>query len=138
MCVPGFVGLGCGVWDLRCARWDISFRRLCSAAAGLGLRCPMTREDHSPNQGSNLCPSRCKADFSSKIYLFAFILVHAASLLLRTGFPCRRERGLLLWSTASRPVGFSNRGLWAPQCRLRGHGALEVVLRHVGSSWTQD
>ena len=77
--------------------------------------------------------------FSFKLYLFAFTFGCAASLLLHTGFPCGREQGLLLqWRTASRPGGFSRqaRGLYSAGSVVWCTGV--VVLRHVGSSCTQD
>ena len=97
---------------------------LSSCRAGASL--PHDMWNHSPPTRDRTCvPRIARRIFSFKIYVFAFIFGCAPSLLLRTGFPRGGEQGLLLWRAASRPVGFSNQGLWALRCGLSGCGALE-------------
>ena len=123
----GCVGLGCGVWDLCCVRWDISFRRLCSAVAELGLCCPMTCGITAPQPGIEPVSLALQGGFFLLrfIYLLLFLVVPHLCCYAQA-FPVVESRD---FSCGAQPLG-----LWASVIRACGlYGAGSVVAVHWSS-----
>ena len=123
MCVPGFVGLGCGVWGLRCARWDISFRRLCSAAAELGLRCPTTCGIIVPQPGIEPVSLALQGGFF--LLRFIYLLLFLVTLHL-----CCYAQAFPVAESGDFSCGAQPLGLWASvigACGLHSAGSGAMV-----------
>ena len=130
----GCVGLGCGMWGLRCVRWDVSFWRLCSVLAELGLRCPRTYGIVAPQPGIE----PVSLALQGGLFLLRFICFYfrlCCIFVAAHSFPRGGKGGTSLVAEhrlsacglqESGPVGSTVQASWL------------CSLWHVGSAWTQD